>query len=476
MHNALYCIYQWLWLICFASMGLGACKNDRVQGLQTPHEPGNPSTIEPLEFTTVYEAGTETYFCFRIPAIVKSNEGTLLAFAEGRRGNCSDEDDIDLVLRRSEDGGKTRSSLITVWDDGPNTCGDPAPAVDQETGKIHLLMTWNLGEDRIGTINDGTSKDTRRVFYTWSDDDGLTWSEVEEITSSVKRSAWGWYVTGPCHGLQISRGEHSGRLVIPCDYIEVGPGRKGYSHVFYSDDNGATWELGGVTPFHALDLNESTVAESSDGRLMLNMRCSGSPVRMVSTSADGGASWEEVQPAPTLIDPVCQGSLLNHDVGGVHTLFFSNAASSRRENMTVKMSETSRMMVWAESGGDGSQDNQAWLRLGDNTTDRKIRFCVEDGSGSTILNIGQGVSDDVWHHMVCVRQGLASKVYIHGEIVSEASALSARNVSNSQPFKIGAQESGGGGSYSNYFSGQIDDFIVFNRALTDQEIKDLFNL
>ena len=111
---------------------------------------------EALDF--LFESGTEAYQCFRIPAIVTSTQGTLLAFAEGRKKGCSDTGDIDLVMKRSEDHGRTWSTLILIWDNGKNVCGNPAPVVDQSTGTIHLLSTWNLGEDHEREIIDGKSK------------------------------------------------------------------------------------------------------------------------------------------------------------------------------------------------------------------------------------------------------------------------------------------------------------------------------
>src|SRR5690606_3877854 len=125
-------------------------------------------------------------------------KGTLLAFAEGRKGGCSDTGDIDLLLKRSFDGGKTWGKLQVVWDDGENTCGNPAPVVDRETGQIFLLATWNLGTDHEKEIIKGKSKDTRRVFVSASVDDGETWKPMKEITKRVKRKAWTWYATGPC--------------------------------------------------------------------------------------------------------------------------------------------------------------------------------------------------------------------------------------------------------------------------------------
>ncbi|MEQ9438706.1 MAG: sialidase family protein [Cyclobacteriaceae bacterium] len=292
-----------------------------------------PSTSEKLPY--IFESGTEGYRCFRIPAIVKTQKGTLLAFAEGRKNNCSDEEDIDLVLKRSTDQGKTWSKLMIVWSDAENTCGNPSPVVDQQTGKVHLLMNWNLGEDDIGKISRGTSSDTRRVYYTASTDDGLSWENPREITESVKKPEWGWYATGPVHGIQLQQGQYQGRLLIPCDYIETGPDRKGYSHVIWSDDGGANWVLGGVTPQPGV--NESTVAERLDGSLLLNMR-SHEGVRMVATSDDGGATWTNMQGDSQLVEPTCQGSLLSIQAAGESGLLFSNPASQKRERLTLKMS------------------------------------------------------------------------------------------------------------------------------------------
>ncbi len=313
-----------------------------------PKPPTVPSTGN-TSYTHIFKSNEGGYNCFRIPAIIKTKQGTLLAFAEARKNSCGDEGDIDLVVKRSSDKGKTWSALSVIWTDGENTCGNPAPVVDQTTGKIHLLMTWNLGTDDISTINNGTSKDTRRVYKTASVDDGVTWATPQEITADVKLAAWGWYATGPCHGIQISKGTYKGRLVIPCDNIEKGAGRKGYSHVIYSDNNGETWKLGGVTPPISVNPNESTVAELADGSLMLNMRVSNnSNLRMKSVSTDGGLTWSIPTNALSLVDPVCQGSLVSSTIGAQHTLFFSNASSITRTNMTIKMS-TDNGVTWPKA-------------------------------------------------------------------------------------------------------------------------------
>jgi sialidase-1 len=285
----------------------------------------------------LFTSGEGGYTCYRIPAIVTTNQGTLLAFAEARKGNCGDAGDIDLVVKRSADGGKNWSDMQVVWDDASNTCGNPAPVVDRTTGKIVLLSTWNLGTDHEKQIIEGTSKDTRRVFVLTSGDDGNSWSTAREITTDVKKADWTWYATGPCNGIQMQSGKHKGRLVIPCDHIEA-VSKKYFSHSIHSDDGGQTWELGGTTPTDMV--NECTVAELPNGKLLLNMRnYNATRVRQTSVSGDGGKTWSALNPDSTLIEPVCQGSLLTFKQGRKSVLAFSNPASQKsRTNMTVRLS------------------------------------------------------------------------------------------------------------------------------------------
>ena len=289
-------------------------------------------------FNHIYRAGEEGYSCFRIPSIVTTKDGTLLAFAEGRRNNCGDAGDIDLVVKRSQDGGKSWSAIQVVWNDSTNTCGNPAPIVDEKSGKIVLLTTWNLGSDHEKDIIAGTSKDTRRIFVLTSIDDGNTWSAASEITVKVKNPNWSWYATGPGRGIQISKGRYKGRMVVPCNHVTTDT-RQNYSHTMYSDDRGDTWKLGGITPQDSV--NESTVAEVAKGRLLLNMRnASSKRVRQTTISNDGGESWSGIRPDTTLIEPVCEGNLLRyHFPGRKDALLFSNPASqTSRTHMTVRIS------------------------------------------------------------------------------------------------------------------------------------------
>lgn len=317
----------------FTSMFTQACqKDDETQGNPTlvPPEEEVPSS----EFNYIYNQGTDGFEVYRIPAIVKSKSNTLLAFAEARKARSNgDSGDIDLVVKRSSDNGKTWSKQITIWNDGQNTCGNPVPIVD-DRGRIHLLMTWNFQTDKWGAITNGTGEDSRRPYYTYSDDDGITWAQPVEITSSVKKEKWDWYATGPCHGIQIQKGIHKGRLVAPNYFTTRESGKvTSYSHIIYSDDYGKTWKPGEPTPVGGV--GECSVAEIGEGTLMLNMRADEGFYRKSCTSIDGGLTWSSPQISIDQIDCKCQGSILS--IGGA--VFLSNAASAtERINMTIKKS------------------------------------------------------------------------------------------------------------------------------------------
>jgi len=288
----------------------------------------------------VFASGKGGYHTYRIPAVIVTTKGTVLAFCEGRKNSRSDTGDINLMLRRSRDGGKTWDTPQVVWDDKGNTCGNPCPVVDQRTGTIWLLLTWNRGDDHESRIKTGASKDTRRVFVCRSTDDGAIWTKPVEITATTKRKDWRWYATGPGVGIQLQRGPHKGRMVIPCDHSSQKTGFG--SHAVYSDDAGKTWTHGrAILP----DVNECQVVELVDGRLLMNMRNykrSHSRMRGIATSRDGGTTWSEVDYDAALPEPICQASLLRYSTkadGGKNILLFANPATKKsRSRMTVKLS------------------------------------------------------------------------------------------------------------------------------------------
>lgn len=291
---------------------------------------------ESLTRTDVFVSGTEGYHTFRIPSLIVSNRGTLLAFAEGRKSNRADHGDVDLVLKRSSDGGKTWGPLQLVHEEGGTaaiTIGNPCPVVDRSTGTIWLPFT----------------RDNDDVFLTFSTDDGRSWAKPVKITASVKPPDWGWYATGPGVGIQLRHGPHRGRLVIPCDHREKRDGRRVmHSHVFYSDDHGKSWKRGGtVAPF----TDECQVVERTDGTLLINMRNywgsdgkepAKGKMRALAQSKDGGQTWTDLRFDKVLIEPICQASFHRYSWGDIHSknrLLFSNPASTdRRHRLTVRLS------------------------------------------------------------------------------------------------------------------------------------------
>ena len=290
--------------------------------------------------TVVFQSGTDGYHTFRIPSVIATPKGDLLAFCEGRKTGRGDAGDIDLVMKRSTDAGQTWGPIQVVWDDAGNTCGNPCPVVDERTGTIRLLLTWNRGDDREGDIVARKSKDTRRVFVTHSTDDGRTWAKPTDITAAAKKPEWTWYATGPGVGIQLRLGPHKGRMVVPCDHAAAYPDHKYASHVILSDDGGQTWRLGGVV---RPAVNECQVIERTDGSLLLNMRSyAGKKCRAVATSADGGETWTEARSDAALVEPVCQAGLVRTtpaDAEGRSVVLFSNPADpSKRVNMTVRAS------------------------------------------------------------------------------------------------------------------------------------------
>lgn len=292
-----------------------------------------------LNQTDLFVSGQGRYHTYRIPSLLVTTKGTLLAFCEGRTHSSSDSGDIDVLLRRSTDNGETWSEVQCVADAGPNVFDNPCPVQDRATGTIWLPLNWNLAEGSESKIVVGQAP--REVWLLRSDDDGVTWTAPVEITAQVKPEGWRWYAIGPGHGIQL----HSGRLLIPCDFSVGQPDpehRYLGSHVIYSDDHGATWHVGGAIQGQ---VNECMAVQLADGAVYLNMRAyHGRNRRAVAWSQDEGLTWSAVTLDETLVEPICQAGLLGLPDDRV---LFSNPASTRRERMTVRIS-ADRCRTWSD--------------------------------------------------------------------------------------------------------------------------------
>jgi sialidase-1 len=168
----------------------------------------------------IFDPAGSGYHTYRIPALISAGE-TVLAFCEGRVSSGGDSGKIDIVLRRSTDGGTTWGPVTVVHTADDATCGNPAPVIDPASGDVVLLTVRNpadLTERQLHVAED--SYTARRVFVQRSSDLGLAWTQPAEITDAVKRKTWGWYATGPCHGIALAHGPHAGRLLIPANHTD----------------------------------------------------------------------------------------------------------------------------------------------------------------------------------------------------------------------------------------------------------------
>ncbi|MFF4754890.1 sialidase family protein [Streptomyces sp. NPDC002514] len=266
-----------------------------------------------------FRAGEEGYASYRIPAVVVTGSGAVLAFCEGRVDSAADHGRVDIVLKRSTDGGRTWGPLRIAAPGGTDLAGNPAPVV-LGTGRIllvHVRAAALATEDAVrrGTVEDA---DGRRVWVRHSDDEGTTWSEPREITASVKRPDWRWYATTPGHALRLS----TGRIVVPANHSLPPTGDDNGTephyyggHCLLSDDDGASWYLGYVDDDTDgyVNANETTAAELPDGRVYFNTRTqSRSPgTRADAHSADGGRTLiKPFRPQAGLTGPVCQAAVL----------------------------------------------------------------------------------------------------------------------------------------------------------------------
>jgi sialidase-1 len=325
------------------------------------------STGRPARCTSSvpFTSGTEGYTGFRIPAVVATRSGTLLAFAEGRQSGLGDAGNIDTVLKRSTDGGCTWGPLQVVHDSGANTSGNPAPVVTA-TGRVVLLTTYNGGTATESAIMRGEvpPEQSRRVFVQYSDDEGATWTAPREITDSAKAANWRWYATGPGHAVRLTRGPHRGRLVVPANHSiappagspDLGTEARYYGgHSLYSDDDGQTWRIGYVddNPDGVVNVNETTLTELPDGRLYLNTRehnGSAPGNRADAYSVDGGQNLQlPFRPQATIVGPVVQGSVLQLGGAPDAPLLYSGPADpAARAALTLRVS-TDEGAAWRPS-------------------------------------------------------------------------------------------------------------------------------
>ena len=311
--------------------------------------PGDPSAAPESE---PFTAGSGGYAVYRVPALVRTAAGTLVAFAEARASG-SDTGSIVVVARRSEDGGRNWGPQAVVSGDGSDTRGNPCPVLDRRTGRIVLLTCSNGADATEHQIMSGAvpAADSRRVWLQHSDDDGRSFGTPAEITADAKRPDWRWYATGPGHAIQLTSGPHQGRLVAGANHSSAPPAgssdtgaedRYYGGHCLLSDDGGQTWRIGFTddNPDGVVNANESGCAQLPDGSLYFNARDqngSAPGVRVDAHSVNNGETLlRPYAPQVELAGPVAQGSVLQPATGPL--LFAGPADPDARAEMTVRAS------------------------------------------------------------------------------------------------------------------------------------------
>jgi sialidase-1 len=293
----------------------------------------------PVEENSIVFEPDSLYKSTRIPALVVTPKGTLLAFCEGRIGTASDWADMNLLVRRSTDGGKTWESIKIIDSNKGAPVGNPTPIVDDK-GIVHLLY----------------QKDYAEAFYTWSDDDGLSWKPSSNITSVFNqfKPEYNWKVLapGPGHGIQLKNGRLLAAVWL-ANSSKLLP-RRSHSPscvaTIYSDDYGKTWQRGAIvadTSTVISNPNESMPVQLADGTVLLSIRNPGSIKRRAfSTSSDGIKNWSEVRFEDELFDPTCMASIIAlapQNKNDKAAIVFVNPDSRNiekhpRQNLTAKLS------------------------------------------------------------------------------------------------------------------------------------------
>ena len=299
------------------------------------------SHAQNFEAVNVFESGEGGYKSYRIPAIITSPNGDLLAFVEGRVNGVSDFGHIHIVMKRSTDGGKTWSALQVVATNGEFQAGNPAPVVDlldpaYPQGRIFIF--YNKGNKPTHELFKGLG--SREAWYKTSTDNGYTWSDEKNITDQVKKNDWYYFDNTPGHALQFHSGKYKGRIYVASSHAIKGDDFT--SHGYYTDDHGESFHMSESVCFPG---GETTATTLSNDGLMLNIRNESEkpPYRVVAVSRSGGEKWDKVYYDYQLPDPSCEGSILNlGTIGGKDILAFSNNAdTSKRINLTLRISRDS---------------------------------------------------------------------------------------------------------------------------------------
>lgn len=327
----------------------------------------------------VRQAGDDGIHSYRIPGLVTTNKGTLLGVYDVRhQTNIDLQEDIDVGLSRSIDGGHSWQSMKIIMDMGEynglpqsqNGIGDPTILVDEKTNNIWVSAVWvhGLANARAwGSVRPGMTPEdgTGQLILVKSTNDGLTWSAPINITTQTKSEDITMLLQGPGRGITMQ----DGTLIIPVQHKSINKPQQGNISIIYSKDRGESWHRSN-TIYTIESVSEPQLAEVSPGVLMINARTS-APYRFVAISSDLGKSWQQHSSSgKELIEPGCMGSLLhvdaNQNILEKDLLLYSNPntpatrpSMSGRKNLTIKASLDGGN-TWQENHQINLDEEQGW--------------------------------------------------------------------------------------------------------------------
>ena len=353
-------------------------------------------------YSEVFVSGENGYHLIRTPQILAIADKTLLVFAQGREGH-HDQSGNDILLKRSTDGGATWSKLRVIAEDGKNSLnsvcvlqldgshGSPTHDLSEKANQQRRILmvgciipaghnvqdfkhsspNWQrfmrkVKRDDWPGLSTGYGEHSARVYCIHSDDDGRTWSPLKDITESTRRNEALTCIPGPGLGIQLTRGPHKGRILIPCNqhWLKKLDGRLRYQNLPYaliSDNNGETWRYGGLAPYSegTRSVNETQFVELSDGSILLNGRGGG---RAIAKSEDGGETWSTMQLEPDLTGPECAAGLLRYS--------FSSESGEKSE------ADRKSRILFSLPSSTGRKHGKLWLSYDDGKSwpvQRKLR-------------------------------------------------------------------------------------------------------